>query len=221
MLALSHAMAQDTESKWAENYLIASLGTKSEVDVASTDRRAPYLSLGIGSMTADYRRGRFLALNLYGNTGETTRQFTNTEVTPSGMIVFTDTMDVIDSRVFGLEVVAGRILPIKSWGEQHRLSWVPSIGYAYKTGEVTYPDNPSNEDGYVVQAHGLKTAIDLQYRYHLSEAVFLGTTVNLFDLNMSVRKDTVKPVDQLMSTFILDFDMQLINAIQVTVGIRI
>lgn len=215
--------AQDSISiKWSEHFVMLEGGLKSQIETTNLDRMTPSLSLGIGSFDTENTRGRFLAVRFALGDQQFFQNFSVPVDEPNCLFCSRDTTSQVRSDVFSLDITAGRILPLKTIGNQHRLSIVPSLGYAYRRGSVMYLDDATDRDDFDKNQHGLLTAFDIQYRFLASTRVYMGLSANLFLINVAVNRDEIQTSASSRSTTTsLDLDMFLGNSVYFLFGYRL
>lgn len=211
----------DSTKTYTKTYLLQSLGIKSQEEATNFNRWDPYVSVAFVSMDEEERLGRFISLGYSSSDDIFTQRFQRRGTDSTCVTCFIDTTGRVSSNLRNIDLTLGQIKPIKTWGENHRLSWIQSIGYNYHRADIDYLDDASGRFDAISTSHGLLATIDLQYRYRLSDRLTLALTGGFLRVLMAVERDVSEVNSDEITTTLFNFDMSFNQVVSLGANIRL
>lgn len=205
----TYGQQADSTKQWTKNYIQLGVGLKDQKHITNFDRWDPYISTAIISMDEEEQRGRFISIGVSGSNATFDQRFQIAGPDTTCLFCRVDTIGRVNSDVLAIDLMLGKILPLKSWGDHHRLSLLPTVGYAYHQSAVDYLDEATSRNNFTSQAHSLLGTVDIQYRYIVSDKITLAATANLMRITMRIERDETTIAGETVNTSVLDLDMTL------------
>jgi hypothetical protein len=217
----TYGQQADSTKQWTKKYILQSLGIKSQQEATNFDRWDPYISVAIISMDDEQRHGRFVAAGYSSSDAIFTQRFQRRGTDTTCFTCFIDTIGRVNSNLRSIDFSLGKIKPIKTWGDHHRLSWIHTIGYSFHRADIDYLDGASGRLDAISTSHGLLATVDLQYRYIISDKLTLALTGGFLRVLMAAERDKSEVNGESITTTLFNFDMSFNQVVSLGASIRL